>query len=155
MPNKNYKISNFPTLNLDKVENVLNLPTNVINNTVTLSPKNRDLLIGDKDVKNRGVQRFLSICDIPEEVMLTCNLTSDTILDMVQEDVAPINKKLDTFRKDSYKRSNKYSFFQNGSGLSPNCKAQIIRDIIRNFNLAKYLNDFKAKDVAILKLNKK
>ena len=58
-------------------------------------------------------------------------------------------------RQNSFKKSNKYSFFEHGYGLSQIEKANIIADIIRNFDMDKYLTEFKSKDFAIIKLNKR
>ena len=42
-----------------------------------------------------------------------------------------------------------------GNGLSQAAKTQIVTDIMSRFDLDRFLHEFKARDVAVIKLNKK
>ena len=47
------------------------------------------------------------------------------------------------------------SLYRNGNGLPQQVRAEIIRNIIKNFNLEKYISQFKAEYIVEIELDKK
>lgn len=123
------------------------------------------------------ISRFLSVCDLPDEVVAMTQQsfeqrihTQETIEEEDEEatelDVTKTGK-MDTERKGrnpklkgspsrqhSFMNSNKFSYYERGYGLSQEEKTRIITDIIRDFDLERYVDEFKEKQVLSIKLKK-
>ncbi len=119
----------------------------------------------------RRVERFLSIVDLPQDVIYaTQQVFAQRHSIIAEEDeneeeegetaqvankavaVKGANKSRNV---ESFQKSNKFSYFQEGYGLSQDQKAKIISDIIKNFNMERYLEEFRERDTALIKLKKK
>ncbi|CAF0922859.1 unnamed protein product [Brachionus calyciflorus] len=96
------------------------------------------------------VERFLSIAEIPPDILL------------LQQKLEIQARKNSKTNKEDLKKSNKINnksnknihHYHNGSSLSRAERAKIIKDIIKNFDLEKYISDFNEKDVIEVKLDK-
>ena len=120
----------------------------------------------DREEPMKRVQRFLSVAELPEEfTKLVQSFTRRQSLIIEESDdedenlnTSKTKLKLPVVkepRKDSFKKSNKYSFYEHGYGLSQEEKANIISDIIRNFNVDRFLKEFKDSYVVSYKYKKK
>lgn len=174
-----YRVSNFQIFKPNELESNI-LEVEAKNNVISSQDKQEkkppriqiveplpydDTDIGEseeKEIINFRIQRFLSVCELSDEVVLLTQkafLRPNTIMEedenQENEDSNLKVASLPKLRQNSFKKSNKFSFFEHGYGLSQLEKANIIADIIRNFDMDKYLKEFQSKDCAIIKLRKK
>ena len=136
--------------------------------SVSDDEKEEDDILKDSEAPLRRVERFLSVCPLPDDVaqlaeQVLVQRRQSTIMEEDEDTESTIEKKKETLvkpksiqhpRQNSFKKSNKFSYFQHGYGLSQEEKAAIISDIITNYNMDQYLNDFKKKDVVSFQLKK-
>lgn len=123
------------------------------------------------------ISRFLSVCDLPDEVVAMTQQsfeqriqTQETIeeedeeatgldatktgeMEAEKKDRNPKLKGLSS-RQHSFMNSNKFSYYERGYGLSQEEKTRIITEIIRDFDLERYVDEFKEKEVLSIKLKK-
>ena len=99
-------------------------------------------------IKNR-VERFLSIVELPPEVM---QLQEKFALQL-EKNKKRKNPKVYKDNKE-WNKNRTFRNYHDGSGLSQEFRANIIREIISNFNLESYINKFLEKNIIQVKLSK-
>lgn len=136
----------------------------------------------DDSVFKPRVERFLSIVELPPEVLLYAqqkfqiNASNIGIVEPLskkdlktkKQSTLSLSKVTETKKvivkqdtsnsstpREKQKHHQKIRYYHDGSGLSQTARANIIKDIIKNFDLNKYLNDFKSSHIVELKLDKK
>ena len=99
----------------------------------------------DKELFNSRIERFLSVCELPEDVALLAHQRLERPDTIHEED-----EEVPEIQRPKTKSSSK-------SRKTPKQieKANIIADIIRNFDMDKYLKDFKLNESAVIKLSER
>ena len=122
------------------------------------------------------VDRFLSIVEIPPEIIWLTqqafaknNAKNESIDEEEEEEpkleenktkpttlIANKNKKPKTKKKQK-KRKESFNIFKfvYGSSLTQQAKANIIKEIIKNYDLDLFMNELRSRDVVQINLNKK
>lgn len=98
-------------------------------------------------MKNR-VERFLSIVELPPEILL---LQQKFALE--QEKKAKKKGSKEKSEMAEKNKNNNIRHYHDGSGLSQGARADIIKEIIKNFDMESYVNNFIEKNVIEVKLS--
>lgn len=99
-------------------------------------------------IKNR-VERFLSIVELPPEVLLLQQKYA------IQQETQTKKKSYKDKKENKEKNKNKsIRNYHDGSGLCQSVRADIIKEIIKNFDMEKYINDFYEKNAIKVNLSK-
>ncbi len=154
-------------------------PRETININKNVENNDNDIINEEEDAQFIGrprVERFLSIFEVPPEVLLyqqqiqqkyggqsemeeTNKNKVDIDSKIRKTSKNLVNLKLGAAKKkpeSTDKNKNMPSkFYRNGNGLPQQVRAEIIRSIIKNFNLDKYINQFKTEYVVEIELDKK
>jgi len=171
------ELKSFKKLNIQKRKT--NTNAKEIQNTLKRSNSeekttNDDIEEDEEPTNKPRVERFLSICEIPPEILLYqqemqrkfgatddnagCGLFGQK---SKKENGTPklglIPKRQFPTKKNDFERIDKTKSFSTkfGNGLSQQVRAEIIRNIIKNFNLENYINQFKSDYVIEIELDKK
>jgi hypothetical protein len=130
---------------------------------------NDDIEEAEEHIGKPRVERFLSICEIPPEILMYQQEMQRKFgggaggggQERRNENEAPkkIFSKKNKFaaKKNDFEKIDKTKSFSTkfGNGLSQQVRAEIIRNIIKNFNLENYINQFKSDYVIEIELDKK
>ncbi len=120
-------------------------------------------IFDDPPIMMKRVERFLSIVDLPQDVIYaTQQVFAQRHSVIAEEDEndedeqnGQVTAKTSVLAVKSFQKCNKFSYLQEGYGLSQEQKAKIIANIIENFDMDYYLNEFREKNAALIKLQKK
>jgi hypothetical protein len=129
---------------------------------------NDDIEEAEEPVGKPRVERFLSICEIPPEILMYQQemqrkfgggggVGQERRTDNDAPKKIPGKKNRFAAKKNDFEKIDKTKSFSTkfGNGLSQQVRAEIIRNIIRNFNLENYINQFKSDYVIEIELDKK
>lgn len=177
---KKYSVSNFRIFETNEPEliknNELVLFENILpikENTQTQARKQQkleikkqkvhlsDQLVGEnllndseeKESINFRIERFLSVCEVPRDVALLAEKALERPSTIYEEDENEEFKEIPVKKIVTAKAKKKPS--QTVKTLKQIEKANIIGDIIRNFDMDRYLKDFRIKESAIIKLDER
>jgi hypothetical protein len=173
---------NVPKINIsDSEDNIIYSSDNEISSVETNKQKETEgLLMEPKDFR---VDRYLSISDIPEASLFTDGGKSslnhasineeeyyETIDSIERRHVAEFTnhhdvkantitdktksqQKIDAYFEEQNKKRLKLKSYHDGCGIPQNVKADIIRSILKDYNIDYYVNKFVGSDVAEIKLD--
>ena len=171
------ELKSFKTLNIQKRKS--NSSPRQTQNTLNQNSKEKDNTTNDdidedeECTSKPRMERFLSICEIPPEILLyqqemqrkfgagggEANGSPEKnskINNVLAKNVFGQKKKF-PIKKNDFERIDKTKSFSTkfGNGLSQQVRAEIIKNIIKNFNLENYINQFKSNFVIEIELDKK
>jgi len=75
-------------------------------------------------------------------------------MDMVGRGLVVKQRMGHAVRQNSFMNSNRFSYLERGYGLSQEEKTRIIAEIISGFDLERYVNEFKEREVCSVRLGK-